>query len=255
MPNDNVRQRQKAVKLARRAKEEWETIQSSRRLTRSFRRAAYRAQTPLFRIICADLHDPAPRLAYGEIAILHSWVQSFGRGRIKGPVMADYSVKLARAALWAFNLAEVEEIEARQISLLMHEPPVESEFTLREDETEIFYAEHRIAMAADARLSLAERLAIFQPRPLDPGINPQVLDAILQGREKFRSPDELLVMRCQLESCRGRNGVDEARILTREAVRIYRILVDLGTRFGADDLADAERRRDKVLRQLPLDFG
>lgn len=254
MPEDGARLRQKALRRMRQAKAAWVTLGASGFASGAgaarFLLAAGRAETALFRVICGALDDPGPRVAYGEIASLRSWVMVEFTRRLT----ATQSVEAARCALWALDRAELRGLDPQAVARLAEEPSVETEFTENEGTTGILYGEKRVAAAADTRFVLAERLAAFQPPPRADALTPLVLDVALRSREKFSVFDETLVWKCQLESCRGRDGVGEARILAREAADMFQVLADRDGRFGPNDASKAGERRDAILRRLPLYF-
>jgi hypothetical protein len=245
MVDDSTRLRQKALKYWHRATATSPPPKASR-----FMRAANRAETALFRLIRSVPDDPAPRAAYADVAMSRSSLLV----QVPGRLSAHGSIGAARGALWALDRAELAGIDVRRIADLAAEPPVETEFVRGEAKSGLLFAENLVAAAAEARFVLAERLAYFQPRARDDLLTPRSLDATFRGDKAHRG-DESLVWRCQSESCRGRDGAGEARILAIEAARIYTALADLGERFGPEHAAEAESRRDAVLGRLPLEFS
>ncbi|MEV1085731.1 hypothetical protein AB0I98_47245 [Streptomyces sp. NPDC050211] len=255
MSEDDTRLRQKAAKLTRKAEASWAAYEAAgftrRADATSYLRATARAETALFRVVRAAPDDPAPRFKYGEITNLHSWVFAV---HTTGRLMAAGSVQLARGALWAFDRPELNDLDPSRIAQLVEEPSVETEFTSVGGGSGLVRGESRVAAAADVRVTLADRLARFRPRPPGDALTPEALDAYFRADNKVHMGDEAMVWRCQLTSCRGRDAAGEARILLTEAAQIYRVLEAVGNRFGPDDAEQAEQRREAVLKKLPLDL-
>ncbi|HET6710913.1 hypothetical protein [Amycolatopsis sp.] len=245
MAEDSARLMRKALKYWRSATETSPPSNAAR-----FMRAANRAETALFRLIRSVPDDPAPRVAYGEVAMSRSSLLV----QVPGRLTASGSVGAARGALWALDRAELAGTDAWRIAALAANPPVATEFVREEGKRGLLFAEDVVVAAAEARFVLAERLATLQPRARDDLVTPGTIDATFRAQGKVLGGDESLVWRCQTESCRGQDGAGEARILAAEAARVFLALAELGGRFGPEDAAEAERRRAAVLSRLPLGF-
>ncbi|WP_020667559.1 hypothetical protein [Amycolatopsis nigrescens] len=252
MPKDDTRLRRKALKLVQQVETAWAARGPGGFTGRGdafrFVQAATRAETVLFRVVCGALDDFGPRVTYGEVMRLRSLacLQATGRTAATGAITA------ARGALWALDRPGISVTDPELNLAPEWSPPVKAELVPGESVTRYLQSDRRLAAAADARFALAERLAHFLPRPDGDEITPEAIDATLRARDKFHRLDETLVWKCQVETCRRRDAVDEARILAIEAELVYRALAETTQRYGPDDVSHAERRRDSVLDRLPL---
>jgi hypothetical protein len=249
---EDDRARQKAVRLVLSTYTAWDALAAAD-FTRPadmirFSRAANKTESALFRLSCADLADPAPRVAYAEVAGLRSWVQARVKG---GTLFADAAVSAARGALWALHR---DEFDPERIPDLPDEPPAETPFAHHDGEVALLHLEKRVAAAAEARFALADRLATFQRQAREEP-TPAQLDATLAARDKFYRTDEAMVWTCRLASCHGRDASGEARILGNEALDIYRALAARGNQYNSEDAARAFARREALQKRLPLHFG
>jgi hypothetical protein len=209
-------------------------------------RATSKAGAALFRLVCANLRDPVPRLAYGEMAGLRSAVMA----SVDGRVARNSAVEAARASLWGLYGVELTGGRTDWMSHLAEELPIETEFT-SDGQRIAIDGEERLRIAADARFALAERLQqAGRAAAPEPASTPRELDRMLRSREKFHRLDEVLLQTCQLESCQGYDAAEEAELLVTEAVAVYEQLADRASRYGPNDLASARSRRDDVLRHL-----
>jgi hypothetical protein len=249
---DEQAQQQKALKLARRVwdlkaeyREALAAGAGSRRrmpVAMQLSRAAPKAETALFRVICAAPGDLGARIGYGGIATLRTTAYS-PRKRLGGGV----AISAARSALWALYGVDLSGPSVGPMERLVTEPAVRSEYSEHGPEVD---GQLRLALAAEARFRLAE-LLVQTGRPQGKELmTPQQLDATLGARDKFYSSDEALLWSCQLASCRGYSAGEEAGLLVTEATRMYRYLDALGNRYGADDVARAQVRRDAVLQAV-----
>ncbi|WP_280258606.1 hypothetical protein [Nocardia wallacei] len=215
-----------------------------------FGRAASAGESVLFRLICTDLDAPAPRCAYGEIAMRRSVVAAGVTGRM----MSEVAVNAARAVLWAWDRPELTTLDPVRIMALADQDPVRSPFALADGTVTVFTGARRVTLAAQARLFLAERLISTQLRIKSDSMTTRHLDATLAARDKFYSSDEWLVWHCRLESCRAMAALPEAMTLATEALRIYEILAGLGTEVSGEELDRTRARYDAVVSRIPLDL-
>ncbi|MBF6175155.1 hypothetical protein [Nocardia blacklockiae] len=170
-----------------------------------FARATSIGESVLFRLICTDLGDPAPRYAYGDIAMRRSVLAAGVRGRM----MSEVTVNAARAVLWAWDRPELITPDPGRIRALTDENPVESPFAVADGTVAVFTGARRVTLAAQARLFLAERLIATQLRIKSDSMTTRDLDATLAARDKFYSSDEWLVWHCRLASCRSMAALPE----------------------------------------------
>lgn len=238
------RDRQKAVAQHQRIHAAWNELKQPGSRVRfgvgRFAYAAGKAETALLRVACADLDDPAPRIAYGEVAGLRSVVLGIQRQRMSDGA----ALTAARGSLWGLYGAELNGGDVDRMASLAKQS-IETDFT-GSGAGRVLQGEARLAVAADVRFQLAERLTRSGPGPKNPQ-TPEQLDATLRARDKFYRSDEALPWECQLASCRGFDAGEEAEMLVTEATAAYRFLAHLDNLYGVDDAIRAEQRRDAVL--------
>ncbi|SEO44035.1 hypothetical protein [Amycolatopsis saalfeldensis] len=251
-PRDEIRLWQKAVKLTREAEAVWAVRGprgfTGRRDSARFMRVALRAETALFRLACVDVDDLGPRFAYGTILSRRSATSL----QAEGWMLARSALAGARGALWAFDRSGISVGEPDRIRSLAEAPPVEFPLLTKDGVNGIVHGDDRLASAANARLELADRLVRFGPSPGRDELTPEVLDATFRVRDPIGAVEQSLAEKCRVASCRGHGPEAEARILVAEAELVYRVLADLGGRYGPDDLKTARERGALVLKQLPL---